>query len=59
MDLEWMCDAFVQIFSIEVAIEIENSEFGKIIKNPMEKHTFYRSGAGFESRKLAKNGFKN
>ena len=32
MDLEWICDLFVELVFIKVAIKIENSEFSRIIK---------------------------
>ena len=59
MDLGWFFDIFLEFFLIKVTIQIENSDFSKIIENHQEPHTFERSRAGFESRKLSKNGLKN
>ena len=59
VDLAWIWDLFLVLFLIKVAIKTENSVFSKNIKNPLEKHTFQRSEAGFESRKSTKNGVEN
>ena len=52
MDSEWICEVFLEPFFIKVLIKIENNDSSKIIEIPMQTHTFYRFGAGFESRKL-------
>ena len=40
MDLGSICDLFVSLCLIKVAIKIGNREFSKIVKQQMEKHTF-------------------
>ena len=48
MDVERICVAFL----LKWQSKSENSDFSELIKKPKEQVTFYKSGAGFESRKF-------